>query len=88
VHVQVDTPFFFSGRPGARPYAVAKLQISALPNVFFVQEQVDPLVLMEKPPEVSPKTEKESPKPVEKPQKEKKGFMGKIKGFFGSLFHR
>lgn len=93
VHVQVDTPFVFNARPsGTGPYSVAKLQISTLPNVFFVQELVDPLVLREKTPEVSQKTDLEPAKPVakpaEKPKQEKKGFMGRIKGFFGSLFHR
>jgi hypothetical protein len=88
VHVQVDAPFVFSARSGPRPYSVARLQISTLPNVFFVQEQVDPLVLVEKPAEVSLQAETAPPQPLEKPHKEKKGFMGKIKGFFGSLFHR
>ncbi len=51
VHVEVDAPFVFSARSSAvGPYAVAKLQISTLPNVFFVQEQVDPLVLTAKTP--------------------------------------
>jgi hypothetical protein len=53
-----------------------------------VQEKVDPVVLTEKPPEVSLKTEAATPKPEEQPKKEKKGFMGRVKGFFGSLFHR
>jgi hypothetical protein len=89
VHVQIDTPFVFSARPGSgRPYAVAKVQFSTLPNVYFVQERVDPVVLVEKQPEVSPKPTVETSKPEEKPQKEKKGFMGRVKGFFGSLFHR
>ena len=89
VHVQVDTPFVFSARPGSgRSYAVAKVQFSTLPNVYFVQEKVDPVVLVEKPPEVSLKASTEMPKPAEKPAKEKKGFMGRVKGFFGSLFHR
>jgi hypothetical protein len=89
VHVQVDTPFVFSARPGSgRPYAVAKVQFSTLPNVYFVQERVYPVVLVEKQPEVSPKPTVETSKPEEKPQKEKKGFMGRVKGFFGSLFHR
>jgi hypothetical protein len=87
VHVQVDTPFVFSAK-SARPYSVAKLQVSTLPNVFFVQELVDPIVLTEKPPEVSLKTETEAPRPAEKPKPEKKGFLGRVKGFFGSLFHR
>ena len=89
VHVQVDTPFVFSARPGSgRSYAVAKVQFSTLPNVYFVQEKVDPVVLVEKQPEVSPKPVAETSKPEEKPMKEKKGFMGRMKGFFGSLFHR
>ena len=89
VHVQVDTPFVFSARPASgRSYAVAKVQFSTLPNVYFVQEKVDPIVLVEKQPEVSPKATVETSKMEEKPQKEKKSFMGRIKGFFGSLFHR
>ena len=89
VHVQVDAPFVFSARPSAaRPYSVARLQVSTLPNVFFVQEQVDPVVLKEKPPEVSLKAEAQQPRPAEKPKMEKKGFLGRIKGFFGSIFHR
>jgi hypothetical protein len=89
VHVQVDTPFVFSARPASgRSYAVAKVQFSSLPNVYFVQERVDPVVLVEKQAEVSPKASAETSKPAEKPRKERKGFMGRVKGFFGSLFHR
>ena len=89
VHVQVDAPFVFSARPtSVQPYSVARLQVSTLPNVFFVQEKIDPIVLREKMPEVSQKGEAAQAKPAEKPKKEKKGFLGRIKGFFGSLFHR
>lgn len=89
VHMQVDTPFVFSAKPGSgRSYAVAKVQFSSLPNVYFVQEKVDPVVLVEKQPEVSLEAKAETPKPEEKPKKEKRGFMGRVKGFFGSLFHR
>jgi len=90
VHVQVDTPFVFSARPATvRPYSVAKVQFSSLPNVYFVQEKVDPVVLMEKQqPEVSQKASAEPPKVEEKSKTEKKGFLGRVKGFFGSLFHR
>lgn len=89
VRVEVDAPFVFSARSAAgRPYSVAKLQVSSLPNVIFVQEEVDPVVLMEKKPEVSLKADAQQHKPVQKPAKEKKGFMGRVKGFFGSLFHR
>jgi hypothetical protein len=89
VHVQVDTPFVFSAKPASgRPYAVAKVQFSSLPNVYFVQEKVDPVVLIEKQPDVSLKAQVDASKPEEKPRKEKRGFMGRVKGFFGSLFHR
>jgi len=89
VHVEVDAPFVFSARPGAgRPYSVARIHFSLLPNTYFVQQKVDPVVLIEKAPEVSSKTVAETPRPAEKPKKEKKGFLGRIKGFFGSLFHR
>ncbi len=89
VHVQVDAPFVFNARSSeGRPYSVAKLQFSSLPNVYFVQEKVDPVVLTEKPHEVSLKAQVETPKPPEQPKKEKKGFFGRVKGFFGSLFHR
>ena len=89
VHVEVDAPFVFSARPGSgRPYAVARIHFSLLPNVYFVQQKVDPVVLIEKPPAVSVKTVAEAPRPVEKLKQEKKGFLGRIKGFFGSLFHR
>lgn len=89
VHVQVDTPFVFSAKPASgRSYAVAKVQFSTLPNVYFVQERVDPVVLVEKQPEVSLKPAVEISKAEAKPVKEKKGFLGRVKGFFGSLFHR
>ncbi|MGC2696851.1 MAG: hypothetical protein WA738_13785 [Candidatus Angelobacter sp.] len=89
VHVQVDAPFVFSAKPSAnQPYSVAKLQVSSLPNVYFVQEEVDPIVLTEKMPEVSQRAGPEPALPTEKPKKEKKGFFGRVKGFFGSMFHR
>jgi hypothetical protein len=89
VHIEVDAPFVFSARPGnGRPYSAARIHFSSLPNVYFVQQKVDPIVLIEKAPEVSSKTVAETPRPAEKPKKEKAGFFGRIKGFFGSLFHR
>ncbi len=91
VHVQVDTPFVFNARNSAqiRPYAVAKLKFSDLPNVFFVQEKVDPVVLEEKQAPVSA-VEVQQPAPTDESAKtkEKKGFFGSIKGFFGGMFHR
>ncbi len=88
MHVEVDTPFVFNARAsGAQP---AKINFSSLPNVAFVQETVDPAVLTTSTPEVSVKAAGEEPKPVQpnKESKEKKGFLGRVKGFFGGLFHR
>lgn len=90
VHVEVDTPFVFSGKDaGVKPYSVAKLNLPTLPNVFFVQETVDPVVLEEKPASVSVREEPPAPTPSPKApeKKEKKGFFGKLKGFFGGMFH-
>ena len=89
--LEVNTPFVFSATPagGSRPNAVAHIQFSSLPNVFFLQEEVIPVVLIEKPADVSIKEEeKPKPGPAKEPKKEKKGFMARIKGFFGSIFHR
>lgn len=89
VHIEVEAPFVFSAKAAnGRPSSVARIHFSSLPNVYFLQQKVDPIVLMEKPTEVSVKTVAETPRPVEKPKKEKVGFLGRIKGFFGSLFHR
>jgi hypothetical protein len=89
IHIEVDAPFVFNARGTAgQPYSVAKVQFSSLPNVYFLQEKVDPIVLREKPPEVSLKAEAAVPLSEEKLKKPKKGFMGRVKGFFGSLFHR
>lgn len=95
VHVQVDAPFVFSGKDASsvKPYSVAKLSIASLPNVFFVQESVEPIVLQEKPAAVSVREETPAPmaaaSPEKAPQKkEKKGFLGKLKGLFGGLFGR
>lgn len=89
VHVEVDTPFVFSAR-GAKPYSVAKINFSTLPNMLYLQEKVDPVVLVQKPAEVSPAEKNEPVATVRAPgqKKESKGFFGKLKGFFGSIFHR
>jgi hypothetical protein len=96
-HVEVETPFVFSARAagGTRPNAVAKLRFSSLPNAVFLQEEVEPDVLVDKPAEVSKKEAKPAPGPAveaknqkDESKKENKGFVGRVKGFFGSIFRR
>ena len=90
-HVEVNAPFVFNARAAAeaRPNAVARIEVSSLPNVYFVQEEAVPVVLVQKPAEVSAKAE-DQPKVAQGPQakKAKKGFAARVKGFFGSIFHR
>lgn len=91
VHVEVEAPFVFNPRAsGARRYMVAKINFSSLPNAVFAQEPVDPDVLNESVPEVSAKDVHEAPSAPQnsKEGKEKKGFFGRVKGFFSGLFHR
>lgn len=77
VHVKVDAPLVFHGdQPVPDTYSVAKVRFSTLPNVFSLQEKVEPTVPPENKGEVSVKS------------REKKGFFGRIKGFFGSLFKK
>jgi hypothetical protein len=91
VHVEVDAPFVFSARGtgSPKPYSVARINFSTLPNVLFLQDKANPVVLLEKPPEVS-SAKKDEPQAAVRPpgqKRESKGFFGKLKGFFGSVFH-
>lgn len=75
VHVQLEAPLVFHGdQASQQPYAIAKVKFSALPNVFSPQENLKPVVLKPGKGEVSQEGGK------------KKGFFGRIKGFFASLF--
>jgi hypothetical protein len=91
VHVEVETPFVFNaaGRTAAvKPYSVAKVRFSTLPNVYFLPDKVDPVVqtaAQTATPAGNVKAANKPPAPAEK--KEKKGFFSKIKSFFGSLLH-
>lgn len=76
VHVQVDAPLVFRADQPEPAYTVARIRFSSLPNVNSSQENEKPVVLKPGKGEVSAK------------DKEKKGFFGRIKGFFGALFHR
>lgn len=94
VHVEVDTPFVFNARKAAaiEPYSVARIRLSGLPNLFFVQERVDPVVLPETPAQVSFREEhpvQVAAKPHPAPAKEhRKGFFGRLKGIVTGIFHR
>jgi hypothetical protein len=87
--VQVETPFVFSARTAtAAPGTIAKVEFSSLPNMFFAQEEPDPIVLAVRPsqapaPEAKPSA---APPAVPKKEREKKGFLARMKGFFSSLF--
>lgn len=76
VHVQVDAPLVFRADQPEPAYTVARIRFSALPNINLPQENEKPVVLKPGKGEVSAK------------DKEKKGFFGRIKGFFGALFHK
>jgi hypothetical protein len=88
----VNAPFVFSASAAgeARPNVVARLQFSSLPNVFFLQDESVPVVLVEdRSAEVSVKeTEKPQAEPEQQAKKQKKGLFSRVKGFFGSIFHR
>lgn len=91
--VVVATPFVFSA--AAQPASVARLQLSSLPNTVFLQDEPEPVVLVEKQADVSAQDSGQKPdgqtkkeKEKEEPKKESKGFMARLKGLFGSLFHR
>lgn len=91
VQVEVEAPFIYSARAAdVKPYAVAKVSFSSLPNTFFPQEVADPVVLSPQPEPsatVQPLAEAKPQQPT--PAKKKgKGFFGRVKGFFGSIFRR
>jgi hypothetical protein len=86
-HVEVETPFVFSGNAAPITGSVAKIQFSSLPNAIFTQEDPDPIVLPESPPAPAEVKAGPSPSPTP-PKKEKKSFMARVKGFLGGLFHR
>jgi len=88
VHIKVDVPMVYRANAGESPaepepaYTVATIRFSTLPDVFTMQETVEPGVLSVAPPK------KAAPPKAAADKKEKKGFWGGLKGFFGSLFHR
>ena len=76
VHMQVDAPLVFRADQPPPAYTIARVRFSSLPNAFLPQENVPATVLDQGKVEVSSKP------------KEKKGFFGRIRGFFASLFHK
>ena len=89
VQVEIDTPFVFNAgaRGGAKPYSVAKVKFSTLPNIYFLPDKVNPVVQGQTQTVAAVQTSKDASGPEEtKEKKEKKGFFGKIGGFFHGLF--
>lgn len=85
-HLEVETPFVFSV---PAPGTVAKLRFSSLPNADFPQEDAEPVVLPASPaPAPVAEVKSEPPPPAPRVKKEGKGFLARLKGFFGGLFHR
>lgn len=75
LHMEVDAPLVFRGDQPIQPaYTVARIRFSSLPNMLLAQENERPSVL--------------KPGKSDAPAKEKKGFFGKIRGFFATLFHK
>jgi hypothetical protein len=73
-HLEVNTPFVFSAKAAgdARPSAIARIEFSSLPNVYFVQDEAPTVVLTEKPAEVSAKQEKPKALPESQAKKQEK----------------
>lgn len=90
VQVEVEAPFIYSARAAdVKPYSVAKVSFSSLPNTDFPQEVADPLVLSAEPEpsvKVQPMADAKPQAPLQA-KKKRKGFLGRVKGFFGSIFH-
>jgi hypothetical protein len=92
VHVEVDTPFVFNANArgaAAKPYGVARIKFSTLPNVYFLPDKVEPVVQADNQAAALGPEVKLAPGPAASAQKkEKKGFFGRIGSFFHSLVHR
>jgi hypothetical protein len=90
VQVEVEAPFIYSARAAdVQPYSVARVSFSNLPNTLIPQEVADPLVLAPEPEPsatVQPMAKAAPPQPAT-PKKKNKGFFGRVKGFFGGIFH-
>lgn len=87
-HLAVQAPFVFSANA---PPAPARVEYSALPNLFLAQEDIDPAVLplKDSAPAIDQKKPTSAAPAADNPgKKEKKGFMSRLKGFFTGLFHR
>jgi hypothetical protein len=72
-HMELEVPLVFRGDQPEPAYAVARIRFSSLPNMFLVPQK--PLAL------------KPGQQQISEKNKEKKGFFGRIKGFFAAIFH-
>jgi len=76
VHVEFDAPFVFSGdRPVPPPPSLLRIDLSTVPVLL---------------PAVGPPPAAPAPRPevakAEKKKQEKRGFLGRVRGFFASVF--
>lgn len=84
VKVQVETPFVFNARgqsPQPAAFPVAKITYSRMPEFLAMPTEISAV------PPASPDRSAEGASSSGK-EVHKKGFLGKIKGFFAHLFHK
>jgi hypothetical protein len=80
VHVQVDVPMVYSADPAPAP-AVASAPVMAAPEPMYLPAQVYMALFR-------PVLDTPTVTPAAPPaKKEKKGFFGKLRSFFGGMFH-
>jgi len=80
VHVEVEAPFVFHGdAPAEQVQPAATLRLASAPAPHLPDEALAPAPAITQP--------KVTPPSQAPPKQAKKGFFGKMKSFFGSVFH-
>jgi len=75
LHMEVEAPMVFLASQPEPSYTVARIRFSSLPNTHLMQETGKPLVLR-------PNQRKALAQSAEK-----RGFLGRIRGFLAGIFH-
>jgi hypothetical protein len=75
LHMEVEAPMVFLASKPEPSYTVARIRFSLLPNTHLMQETGKPLVLR-------PNQRKALAQSAEK-----RGFLGRIRGFLAGIFH-